>query len=928
MGWSPDVRFNIRADASGAITSINQVNSSLMQINGQTAKVTQSTNLYSKATGGLGNSVKGLALRFVGYNMALNAVMNAQQKLISGINESVEAYRELQLRMSEISTIISDEELPMMDKLTQGVQAMSQAYGKSSSDVAKGLYDILSAAFSAGDALTLLNTATKAAIAGLSDIRTSVDVFTTVLNAYGMSVYQAARVSDVLFQSVIRGKFQFEDLESALGYIVPIAAQVGVAFEEMMAALSTATRFGLHIDMAARGLAMAIQGIINPSNEASKAAEKYGVEMNGLALEVLGLKGWFEQLNEASDEFGSQILSEIIPNIRSLRVAMVLAGDEGLAGFNDDLQKLADMGNKTEVALERIMKTSSFLSSQLTQEMEQTKREVGEDWDSMVMGIQQGILSIVQLVSGKDYASKVADQFKVSNDDMKNVATYFDVQKEISKTEDALNAAREKRKTVAATEIPTFGDAGKQVEAFREIEIEIDHLTKDLEGLVAKESELSTSVSEVVGSIQDQLDVIGQLKLNLLDITNEITKFEDELKTPKISGWGNALRVSSVSIDEFTYLTDKQRVAIAKLGGTIQGTLAYEYELLKANQLYADVSHDVEMGLKMEDYNYKAIPPDIQKAIDAVREFTAAEKASRQATEQMSAALRILQIEQLEIELKGMIRRRGLTHAEERRLKQIQIEEAKIRLANMKTESEQTVETVANVQTQQDAIDEYLLKLEEEQYVLKYNYDQQISDLENMIGVEAEHLVTRYDWWELTNQKIIDSTSKLMVDLNNLLSQDVTGTLTDAFENAGLKIKEVLVDLENTKGIAEGEISKYGGENTPTTYSTSKLPKSILAFQTGGIHGVLDYAKSRIPKMHTGTSYIPETRPYMLERGESVMSKNVSPESIQQNTVTININNPQISNDYDLAKVARTLENVTRASLMNKKTGKSKYRIA
>ena len=104
-------------------------------------------------------------------------------------------------------------------------------------------------------------------------------IFTTVLNSYGMSVYEATNVSDTLFQSVVRGKFQFADLESALGYVVPIAAQAGIAFEELMATLSTATRHGLHLDMAARGLAMGLQNIINPSEGAAKAAKKYAKEV-------------------------------------------------------------------------------------------------------------------------------------------------------------------------------------------------------------------------------------------------------------------------------------------------------------------------------------------------------------------------------------------------------------------------------------------------------------------------------------------------------------------------------------------------------------------------------------------------------------------------------------------------------------------------
>jgi len=611
---------------------------------------------------------------------------------------------------------------------------------------------------------------------------------------------------------------------------------------------------------------------------------------------------------------------------------MVLAGDEGLAGFDEDLQKLATMGNKTEQALAKIMETSSFMASQLTQEMEQVKRDVGEDWDDLVMGIQKGILQVVQLFTGKDYESKVGEQYAVSDDDMENITNYLQVRKEIVKTEEELNKARAEKKTLPQQTGYFYEGTREQAARLEELDTVVYKLTKDLAALSLKEGDLSVSVNEVVGSIQDQLDTLGQYKINLMDITNSITTFEDELKVPKVYGWGNAIKTSSVNIGEFISLTDKQREAIQKLGGTIQGTMAYEYELLKAEQMNADVSHDVQMGLKTENYNYKIIPDNIRAAIDATREYTEAQKRNKEATEQMSAALRILQIEQLEIQLKGMIRRRGLTHAEERRLKQIQIEEAKIRLANMKSEEEQTVEAVENSQERQNIIDEYLAKIQEEEYVLKYNYDQQIKDLENAIGTEAIHLTTRYEWWQTTNQKIIDDSTDLMTQLNIILSQDVTGVLNEALKAAGLNITDILTTLEESKGTAVGEYGKYG-EGTPTT--TAPTTNVIYDHPTitearGKQYSTLD-AALRIwgvpPKMHTGTSYVPATRPYMLEKGETVMSKN-APISEGNQTVIVNINNPVIKDDYDLAKVARTLENVVRANLTNNKYGKSKYRMA
>ena len=141
--------------------------------------------------------------------------------------------------------------------------------------------------------------------------------------------------------------------------------------------------------MTARGLALAIQNIINPSEGAMKAARKYGIEMNGLSLRVLGLKGWFDKLKEATDEYGKGVIGELIPNMRSVRVAMVLAGEEGAKGFAEDLAYLENISGRTEVALGKIMETSQFLASQLEQELEVRLRDIGEAWDEVALGLKE-----------------------------------------------------------------------------------------------------------------------------------------------------------------------------------------------------------------------------------------------------------------------------------------------------------------------------------------------------------------------------------------------------------------------------------------------------------------------------------------------------------------------------------------------------------
>lgn len=914
------VELQILSNAKQLLGELRLVNAQLHnttvaldKMNASTVKGAASNRLHSSSMKEQGSSMKGLALRFVGYNLILNQVMGAQQKFVEFIKESVKAFREFETRMAEISTILGSDQIPLMARLTSGIENLSIAYGQATSDMSKGMYDILSAAFQAEDALNLLTTATKASIAGLSEIRTSVDIFTTVLNTYGLQVEQATNVSNILFQSVIRGKFQFQDLEQALGYVVPIAAQAGIAFDELMAALSTATRHGLHLDMTSRGLALAIQGIINPSVKATKAAEKYGIEMNGLALRVMGLHGWFAKLNEATKEYGKSILGELIPNMRSLRVAMVLAGDVGLAGFNQDLLELAEMGNATEIALRKIMNTSQFVSNQLTQQWEQVKREVGEDWDEVLIGIQGAIIGVTKYMQQRGRLtnlSQTGSQYEfLKGDAIHNATEYLRIAEEI--------VALEKERDLLPPD-PSEPGVLEQIIRFvgepffdASTKMPVKDINEDIAELLSVQEQFTDAQNEVVGGILTEIDTLGDLELTLSSVELAITELDDELLKTFVYGFKDAngvMKEASINISDLTTLTQEQRDALRELGSTIQGNLAYQYMSLHAQREYADATHDVSTGLKMAGYIYKEIPADIQAAVNVVREHTEAQNANREATQRMTAAMRAYQIQLLEIQLKGMMRRRGLTRMEEQQIKKIQIAQARARIENMKGQESVIEADVSAYQKSQELIDNYLLSIKEKQYELKYTYDQQITDLELTISREGEKLQTRYDWWETTNQKIITNSQDLIVTLDSILEEPVFLNMLDTY---GLKVDDLKEKIQDLMLVAEGKTGTY----TEPPEIVDLAPTMSQEAAHASIQRMYERLPSPVQEMFKDKGIFK-----LLQEGEDRGASG----GTQIGNVTIVVK--ELTDIDNIEKFVAALGSATQAQLVDKR-GKSKLRM-
>lgn len=129
-------------------------------------------------------------------------------------------------------------------KTRSDVTKMSGDLGVAKSQLAKGLYQALSAGVPEQNVLTFLRTAAKTAVADGSDVSTAVDGITTVLNAFHLETGKAQEVTDQLFKTVANGKTTFGELASQIATAAPTADSAGMGFEQLLAATATLTKQG------------------------------------------------------------------------------------------------------------------------------------------------------------------------------------------------------------------------------------------------------------------------------------------------------------------------------------------------------------------------------------------------------------------------------------------------------------------------------------------------------------------------------------------------------------------------------------------------------------------------------------------------------------------------------------------------------------
>jgi TP901 family phage tail tape measure protein len=220
--------------------------------------------------------------------------------------------------------------------LRREVKALAGEFGLASDELVNGLYNALSAGVPKGNVIEFLRTAAKAAVADGSDISTSVDGITTVLNAFKLESGEAGKVADVMFKTVAKGKTNFAELSANIANVAPLAAASGVAFEEVFAAVATLTKQG------------------TPTAQAMTQIRAALLSVN----EQLG-DGWSETmtLQEAfgalSDKAGgsSTELKKLMGRVEGVMAVLGTTG-QNAAGAAVDLKDMADAAGLLDEAME------------------------------------------------------------------------------------------------------------------------------------------------------------------------------------------------------------------------------------------------------------------------------------------------------------------------------------------------------------------------------------------------------------------------------------------------------------------------------------------------------------------------------------------------------------------------------------------------
>lgn len=218
-------------DHLGDVKSIAEKQAEIKKLEEAVRKLTQATKDSADAAGsdGEGDSGGGGLLsklpKVSGLTIAAAGAAAVGAALADGAKKAIE----LDTEIRNIGSLGVEN----FERFTETAIEMSTRIPQSAAEIAKGTYQAISAGVDPTKAAAFVETAAKAGVAGLATTETAVNALSSVVNAYKLSAQDAGRVSDQMFTAVKLGKTTFNEINSAIANVVPVAASAGVGFDQV-----------------------------------------------------------------------------------------------------------------------------------------------------------------------------------------------------------------------------------------------------------------------------------------------------------------------------------------------------------------------------------------------------------------------------------------------------------------------------------------------------------------------------------------------------------------------------------------------------------------------------------------------------------------------------------------------------------------------
>lgn len=358
----------IRQLTNTAITSLKSVETAGDQAIGKVGKV--------------GSTLVENFERAAKVSLVFGGVTGALGLVSAAVSFAAKNILDFDLALREVATI-SPEVRDNFARVKDAIIAMDPALG-STTQLTKALYEAYSAGIigshNFAEGLNFVRVAAELAKGSLTTSEVAVKILASTINAYGLELKEAGKISDIFFKAVELGQFRFAELAEHIGPVLPLAKTLNISISDVAASLATLSQAGINVSTGATGLKTFFTDLVKNAAE----FKRVGIDVAAVIGEG-GLPLLFRKMAEATG-MNSQAMAKLIPDVRGLNVVLSL--------LNQDQAKVAqnfkDTAEASEVAHQAFLEIKKAWAEGL--------KEIGNEFERIAQKNSTLIQSIAQAV--------------------------------------------------------------------------------------------------------------------------------------------------------------------------------------------------------------------------------------------------------------------------------------------------------------------------------------------------------------------------------------------------------------------------------------------------------------------------------------------------------------------------------------------------
>lgn len=305
---------------------------------------------------------------------------------------------EFESGIAKVSTI-ADTSRVSLSTIEADIMSLSRKTGQSAGDITEASYQAMSASVDTASAVKFVDEANKLAVGGFTQQATAADVLTTAINAYGLQVAEATRLSDMLIMTQNLGKTTVDELAQNMGRVIPLASAYNVEMDNLSAAYAEMTKNGI----ATAESTTYIKSMLNELGSAGSEVSKVLTEQTGQSFAQLMQDGYslgdvLQVLGQSVD--GNTTAFNNLWGSQEAGIGALSLFNSGAEAFNGTLREMQGSAGATEKAYSAMTDTTEFAAQRMSNSFSNLKLTVGGQLNPVMEELYNKTADIVDSFTG------------------------------------------------------------------------------------------------------------------------------------------------------------------------------------------------------------------------------------------------------------------------------------------------------------------------------------------------------------------------------------------------------------------------------------------------------------------------------------------------------------------------------------------------